>query len=86
MPDIHYMLDALIQILDNFLQKNSQMILFYFFWSETVSNLETLHPLSVQMLRQRTKANASGSITTTIGARLLTSSVSANVPNIKPPD
>jgi len=41
-------------------------------------------PLSVQMLRQRTRAEASGSITTSIGAKFLTSSVSANDPKIKP--
>jgi len=41
-------------------------------------------PLSVQMLRQHTKAKASGNITTAIGASLPTSLILKGEANIKP--
>jgi len=44
-----------------------------FFEAEHLNTQEIVVPLSAQMLRQHTRANASGNITTPIGARLETS-------------
>jgi len=54
------------------------------FEAEQQAVLETGSPLSTQMLRQRTRANTSGSITVAIGAKLPTSVHSVNIAKMKP--
>jgi len=58
----------------------------YFFKSETVETIKKWAPrYPFKCCPNAANANASSSITTAIGAKLPTPSVSACIPNIKPP-